>query len=147
MVLSYPNFTLGQIIDPDEANQNNSDITNKINEFISEVEGAIEIAEVQMLKRIMQFLQQILQMAKLITQYQLPMLLMEKLIMQYLQQTAQIQKLIMQYLQQTAQIQKLIMQYLLQMQQMAKLIRVETAEQHSARLKKNLTLVHWVLWQ
>ena len=45
LVLSYPNFTLGQIIDPDEANQNNSDITNKINEFISEVEGAIEIAE------------------------------------------------------------------------------------------------------
>ena len=45
LVLSYPNFVLGQIIDPDEANQNNFDITNKVNEFISEVEGALDIAE------------------------------------------------------------------------------------------------------
>ena len=43
--LSYPNFVLGQIIDPDEANQNNSDIVNKINEFVDEVEDALETAE------------------------------------------------------------------------------------------------------
>ena len=41
LVLSYPNFTLGQIIDPDEANQNNSDIANKVNEFVDEVEQAL----------------------------------------------------------------------------------------------------------
>ena len=43
--LSFPNFVLGQIIDPDEANQNNSDIANKVNEFITEVEGAILLAQ------------------------------------------------------------------------------------------------------
>ncbi len=45
LVLSYPTFTLGQIIDPEEVNQNNMDITNKVNEFVSEVETAISIAE------------------------------------------------------------------------------------------------------
>jgi len=39
LVLSFPNFTLGQIIDPDQANQNNFDITNKVNEFIVDVEN------------------------------------------------------------------------------------------------------------
>lgn len=43
--LSFPNFVLGQIIDPEEANQNNSDIANKVNEFITEVEGAILLAQ------------------------------------------------------------------------------------------------------
>ena len=32
--ISYPNFVLGAIIDPVEANQNNNDIVNKINEFV-----------------------------------------------------------------------------------------------------------------
>lgn len=32
--LSYPNFVLGQIIDPEEANQNNYEIVTKINESI-----------------------------------------------------------------------------------------------------------------
>lgn len=45
LVLSYPNFVLGAIIDPEEANQNNSDITNKVNEFITEVEEALQISE------------------------------------------------------------------------------------------------------
>lgn len=39
LALSYPNFVLGTIIDPDEANQNNFDIVNKINEIVSQVDG------------------------------------------------------------------------------------------------------------
>ena len=45
LVLSYPEFVRGAIIDPDEANQNNADIANKVNEFVDEVEEAILIAE------------------------------------------------------------------------------------------------------
>ena len=39
LVLSFPNFTLGQIIDPEQANQNNADIANKVNDFIGDVEN------------------------------------------------------------------------------------------------------------
>jgi len=37
LVVSYPNFVLGQIIDPEEANQNNTDITSKVNEVVDGV--------------------------------------------------------------------------------------------------------------
>lgn len=43
--ISYPNFTLGQIIDPEEANQNNSEIVEKINTFIDDI-NASNIASV-----------------------------------------------------------------------------------------------------
>lgn len=37
LVLAYPNFQLGQIIDPEQANLNNLQITNKINLLIKEL--------------------------------------------------------------------------------------------------------------
>ncbi len=39
LIISYPNFTLGAIIDPEQANQNNSDIVNKTNDLIDAVNG------------------------------------------------------------------------------------------------------------
>lgn len=35
--ISYPNFALGAIIDPEEANQNNFEIVNKINDTVMEI--------------------------------------------------------------------------------------------------------------
>ncbi len=43
--ISYPNFVLNQIIDPDEANQNNYDISEKINEIIDETNLNIELVD------------------------------------------------------------------------------------------------------
>ncbi len=45
LVLSYPQFVLGEIINPDHANQNNYDITNKVNEFINDVELTRQMVE------------------------------------------------------------------------------------------------------
>lgn len=35
--ISYPNFALGAIIDPEEANQNNFELVNKINDFVAAI--------------------------------------------------------------------------------------------------------------
>lgn len=37
LTISYPNFALGQVIDPDEANQNNREIVDKSNDIIDEL--------------------------------------------------------------------------------------------------------------
>lgn len=42
LVLSYPDFTLGSIINPDEFDQNNLDIQDKLNEFITSINTIID---------------------------------------------------------------------------------------------------------
>lgn len=42
LTLAYPNFTLGSIINPDEANQNNFDIANSINDIVDETKYIID---------------------------------------------------------------------------------------------------------
>ena len=42
LVLSYPDFTLGSIINPDEFDQNNLDIQDKLNEFINTINVTID---------------------------------------------------------------------------------------------------------
>lgn len=42
LVLSYPDFTLGSIINPDEFDQNNLDVQDKLNEFIDTINVTID---------------------------------------------------------------------------------------------------------
>jgi len=42
LILSYPDFTLGSIINPDEFDQNNLDIQDKLNEFIATINTTID---------------------------------------------------------------------------------------------------------
>ena len=42
LVLSYPDFTLGSIINPDEFDQNNLDVQDKLNEFIVTINTTID---------------------------------------------------------------------------------------------------------